>query len=123
MATRTTTELPVVRASSRYVRTAPRKVRVVADQVRGMGVEEAIAMLRFSPRGASVPVMKLIQSAAANAENNHDLDPEDMVISEISVDEGPTLRRFRARARGRATRIEKRTCHVKLAITPSMDDE
>ena len=123
MATRTTTELPVVRASSRYVRTAPRKVRVVADQVRGMGVEDAIAMLRFSPRGASVPVMKLIQSAAANAENNHDLDPEDMVISEISVDEGPTLRRFRARARGRATRIEKRTCHVKLAITPSMDDE
>jgi large subunit ribosomal protein L22 len=123
MATRTTTELPVVRASSRYVRTAPRKVRVVADQVRGMGVDEAIAMLRFSPRGASVPVMKLIQSAAANAENNHDLDPEDMVISEISVDEGPTLRRFRARARGRATRIEKRTCHVKLAITPSMDDE
>jgi large subunit ribosomal protein L22 len=123
MATRTTTELPVVRASSRYVRTAPRKVRVVADQVRGMGVDEAIAMLRFSPRGASVPVMKLIQSAAANAENNHDLDPEDMVISEISVDEGPTLRRFRARARGRATRIEKRTCHLKLAITPSMDDE
>ena len=123
MATRTSTELPVVRASTRYVRTAPRKVRVVADQVRGMGVDDAIAMLRFSPRGASVPVMKLIQSAAANAENNHDLDPEDMVISEISVDEGPTLRRFRARARGRATRIEKRTCHVKLAITPSMDDE
>ena len=123
MATGTTTELPIVRASSRYVRTAPRKVRAVADQVRGMGVDEAIAMLRFSPRGASVPVMKLIQAAAANAENNHDLDPEDMVISEISVDEGPTLRRFRARARGRATRIEKRTCHVKLAITPSMDDE
>ena len=123
MATRTPQERPVVRASSRYVRTAPRKVRVVADQVRGMPVEDAIAMLRFSPRGASVPISKLIQSAAANAENNHDLDPEDMVISEISVDEGPTLRRFRARARGRATRIEKRTCHVKLAITPSMDDE
>ena len=123
MATPTTRERPVVRASSRYVRTAPRKVRVVADQVRGMAVEEAIAMLRFSPRGASVPISKLIQSAAANAENNHDLDPEDMVISEISVDEGPTLRRFRARARGRATRIEKRTCHVKLAITPSTDDE
>ena len=124
MATRTTeTDLPVVRASARYVRIAPRKVRVVADQIRGKGVEEAQALLRFSPRGASEQVLKLLDSAAANAENNHDLDPEEMVISEISVDEGPTMRRYRARARGRATRIEKRTCHINVALTPTLDDE
>ena len=79
-------------------------MRVVADQIRGKGVEEAPALLRFSPRGASVHVLKLVESAAANAENNHDLDPEEMLISEISVDEGPTMRRYRPRARGRATR-------------------
>ena len=123
MATKTETELPIVRASARHVRTAPRKVRVVADQIRGRDLEEALAMLRFSPRGASVPVLKLLESAAANAENNHDLDPEEMRVAEISVGEGPTLRRFRARARGRATRIEKRTCHIRVALTPSLEDE
>jgi large subunit ribosomal protein L22 len=100
------------------VRTAPRKVRVVADQIRGLEVEEAIALLEFSPRGASVPVLKLLRSAAANAENNYDLDPEEMRIEAISVDEGPTLRRYRPRARGRATRIDRKTCHVKVALTP-----
>jgi large subunit ribosomal protein L22 len=105
------------------VRTAPRKVRVVADQIRGKDVEEALALLRFSPRGASVTVRKLVESAAANAENNHDLDPEDMKIAEISVDEGPTMRRYRARARGRATRIEKRTCHINVALTPTLEDD
>jgi large subunit ribosomal protein L22 len=123
MAARTETDLLIVRAAARYVRIAPRKVRVVADQIRGRDVEEALALLRFSPRGASVTVLKLIESAAANAENNHDLDPEEMRISEISVDEGPTMRRFRARARGRATRIEKRSCHINVALTPTLDDE
>lgn len=119
MAAATKTEdVPVVRAKARYVRTAPRKVRVVADQIRGLEVEEAISLLNFSPRGASVPVLKLVKSAAANAENNFDLDPEDMVISSISVDEGPTMRRFRPRARGRATRIDKRSCHINIALTP-----
>ena len=122
MATRTVdNDEPVVRAKARYVRTAPRKVRVVADQVRGMEVEEAIALLRFSPRGASVPVLKLIQSAAANAENNHDLDPEEMRIESISVDEGPTMRRYRPRARGRATRIEKRSSHINITLTQTPD--
>ncbi len=120
---KTETDLPLVRASARYVRTAPRKVRVVADQIRGKDVEEALALLRFSPRGASVTVRKLVESAAANAENNHDLDPEDMKIAEISVDEGPTMRRYRARARGRATRIEKRTCHINVALTPTLEDD
>jgi large subunit ribosomal protein L22 len=118
-----TTDLPIVRASARYVRTAPRKVRVVADQVRGKGVEEALALLRFSTRGPAEQVRKLIASAAANAENNHDLDPEEMRIAEISVDEGPTMRRYRARARGRATKIDKRTCHINVALTPTLDDE
>jgi len=123
MAAKTETELPTVRASARYVRIAPRKVRVVADQIRGRDVEDALALLRFSPRGASVTLMKLIESAAANAENNHDLDPEEMRISEISVNEGPTMRRYRARARGRATRIDKRSCHINVALTPNLDDE
>ena len=112
---------PVVRAKARYVRTAPRKVRVVADQIRGLEVEQAIALLNFSPRGASVPVLKLLRSAAANAENNYDLDPEEMRITSISVDEGPTMRRYRPRARGRATRIEKRSSHINVALTPIPD--
>jgi len=123
MAAKTETDLPLARASARFVRIAPRKVRVVADQIRGKDVEEAQALLRFSPRGAAVTVLKLIESAAANAENNYDLDPEEMRISAISVNEGPTMRRYRARARGRATRIEKRTCHIDVALTPNLDDE
>jgi large subunit ribosomal protein L22 len=114
-------DAPVVRARARYVRVSPRKARVVADQVRGLDVERAIALLNFSPRGASVPVLKLVQSAAANAENNFDLDPEEMRIVSISVDEGPTMRRYRPRARGRATRIEKRSCHINIALTPIPD--
>jgi large subunit ribosomal protein L22 len=119
--TRTPVEAPLVKATARYVRTAPRKVRVVADQIRGMEVERAIALLTFSSRGASVPVLKLLRSAAANAENNNDLDPEELRIASISVDEGPTMRRFRPRARGRATRIEKRSCHINIALTPIPD--
>ncbi len=120
---KTETDLPLVRASARYVRTAPRKVRLVADQIRGKDVEEALALLRFSPRGASVTLRKLVESAAANAENNHDLDPDEMKIAEISVDEGPTMRRYRPRARGRATPINKRTCHINVALTPTLEDD
>jgi ribosomal protein L22 len=109
---------PVVRASAKYVRTAPRKVRLVADQVRGMQIDDALAMLRFSPRGAAEDLSKLLSSAAANAENNHDLVADDLLVSEITVDEGPTLRRFRPRALGRATRIDKRTSHISVALTP-----
>ncbi|MCB0875930.1 MAG: 50S ribosomal protein L22 [Solirubrobacterales bacterium] len=114
-------DAPVVRAKARYVRLSPRKARVVADQVRGLDVERAVALLSFSPRGASVPVLKLVQSAAANAENNFDLDPDEMRIASISVDEGPTMRRYRPRARGRATRIDKRSCHINIALTPIPD--
>jgi ribosomal protein L22 len=114
-------ELPVVRASARYVRIAPRKARLIADQVRGMHIEQARALLAFSPRGAAEDIHKLINSAAANAENNHDLVGDEMRISSITVDEGPTLRRFRPRALGRATPINKRTSHIAVALTPVED--
>ena len=102
----------------RYVRVAPRKARLVADQVRGLPLEDAQTLLRFSPRGAAQDISKLIASAAANAENNHDLVADDLVIKSINVDEGPTLRRYRPRALGRATPINKRTCHIAVALTP-----
>ncbi len=114
-------ELPVVRASARYVRIAPRKARLIADQVRGLHIEQARALLAFSPRGAARDIHKLIDSAAANAENNHDLVGDEMRIASITVDEGPTLRRYRPRALGRATPINKRTSHIAVALTPVED--
>jgi len=112
---------PVVKAKARYVRVAPRKARLIADQVRGMHIESARALLQFSPRGAAHPIHKLINSAAANAENNHDLVADEMRIASITVDEGPTLRRFRPRAMGRATPINKRTSHIAVALIPVED--
>jgi ribosomal protein L22 len=112
---------PVVRASARYVRIAPRKARLIADQVRGLHIEKARALLQFSPRGAAEDIYKLIDSAAANAENNHDLVGDEMKVSSITVDEGPTLKRFRPRAMGRATPIHKRTSHIAVALTPVED--
>jgi ribosomal protein L22 len=112
---------PVVRASARFVRVAPRKARLVADQVRGLHIESARALLQFSPRGAAEDIRKLIDSAASNAENNHDLDAEEMRVTTITVDEGPTLKRFRPRAQGRATPIHKRTSHIAVALTPVED--
>jgi large subunit ribosomal protein L22 len=111
----------VVRASSRYVRVAPRKARLIADQVRGLQIDRARALLQFSPRGAAEDIGKLIESAAANAENNHDLIADEMRVAEITVDEGPTLRRFRPRALGRATPINKRTSHIAVALSPEGD--
>ena len=116
---RTEAEAPVVRARASYVRVTPRKARMVADQVRGLTVPEARDLLNFSERGAARDISKLIASAAANAEANHELVADELRIAEINVDDGPTLRRWRARARGRATRVDKRTCHVKLALTPT----
>jgi ribosomal protein L22 len=116
-------EAPVVRAKARYLRTSPRKVRLVADQVRGLPIDDARALLRFSPKGAARDVGKLLDSAAANAENNHELVAEDLRVAEIHVDAGPTLRRWRARARGRATRIDRRTSHLSVALTPIEEDE
>ncbi len=109
---------PVVNARARFVRVAPRKARLVADQVRGLPLADAQTLLRFSPRSAAQDISKLIASAAANAENNHDLIADELVVKDISVDEGPTLKRYRPRALGRATRINKRTSHIKVALTP-----
>jgi large subunit ribosomal protein L22 len=111
-------ERPVVSARARFVRVAPRKARLVADQVRGLPLDDALPLLRFSTRSAAQDIRKLIESAAANAENNHDLVADDLMIKDIHVDEGPTLRRYRPRALGRATRINKRTSHIAVALTP-----
>jgi large subunit ribosomal protein L22 len=111
-------ERPVVNARARFVRVAPRKARLVADQVRGLPLEEALPLLRFSTRSAAQDIRKLLESAAANAEANHDLVADDLRIKDIHVDEGPTLRRYRPRALGRATRINKRTSHIVVALTP-----
>ena len=123
MAAKTDSDTPVVRASARYLRTSPRKVRLVADQVRGLPIEDARALLQFSPRSAAADIAKLLDSAAANAENNHELPADELRIAQIHVDEGPTMRRWRARARGRATRIDKRTCHLSIVLTPTEDEE
>ena len=90
----------------------------MADQVRGLALDDALPLLRFSTRSAAQDIRKLIESAAANAEANHDLVADDLFIKDIHVDEGPTLRRYRPRALGRATRINKRTSHIAVALTP-----
>src|SRR5919197_1566642 len=117
-ARREPSERPVVNARARFVRVAPRKARLVADQVRGLPLEDALPLLRFSTRSAAKDIRKLLESAAANAEANHDLVADDLLIKDIHVDEGPTLRRYRPRALGRATRINKRTSHIAVALTP-----
>jgi ribosomal protein L22 len=114
-------EAPVVRAKARFVRVAPRKARLVADQVRGMPVTDARTLLAYSTRGAARALARLIDSAAANAEANHELVADDLRIVDIRVDEGPTLKRWRARARGRATRIDRKTSHLSVALTPTTD--
>lgn len=101
---------------ARYVRIAPRKVRLVADLVRGKAVDEAIAILRHTPRAASPVIEKVINSAVANAEHNFEMNSSNLYVAEIYVDEGPTLKRFQPRAQGRATRINKRTSHITVVL-------
>ena len=112
----------LVRASARFVRISPRKARLVADQVRGRHIDDARSLLSFSPRSAAGEISKVIESAAANAEANHDLIGDEMIVREIRVDEGPTLKRFRPRAMGRATPIHKRTCHISVALAPEEEE-
>ena len=111
-----------VRATAKFVRISPRKVRLVADQIRGKHIDDARSLLAFSPRSAAVEVSKVIESAAANAEANHDLIGDEMIVREIRVDEGPTIKRFRPRAMGRATPINKRTCHISVALVPEEEE-
>jgi len=111
-------ELPVVRAQAKYVRTSARKARLVCDHIRGKSVVEAQAILAFAPRAVAADWAKLLKSAVANAENNHELLGENLRVKEAFADEGPTLKRFRPRAMGRATPIRKRTSHLTITLTP-----
>jgi len=108
----------VVRARARYVRTSARKARMVSGHLRGKTVSEARAILAFTPREVARDWSKLLESAVANAENNHELIENDLVVREAYADEGPTIKRFRPRAMGRATPIHKRTSHLTITLTP-----
>ena len=111
-------ELVLVRAQAKYVRTSARKARLVCDHIRGKSVEEARAILAHTPRAVARDWSKLLESAIANAEHNHELIGDDLRVYAVSADEGPTLKRFRPRAMGRATRIRKRTSHLTITLTP-----
>ena len=114
MSTETTTNS--ARAVARHVRVTPMKARRVVDIVRGKSVEEALAILKFAPQAAAEPVAKVIASAAANAQNNFNLDPSTLVVATAYVDEGATLKRFQPRAQGRAFRIRKRSSHITVIV-------
>ena len=107
----------VVRARSKYVRSAPRKARLVMDHIRGKEVEQARAILVHAPRAVAEDILKLLNSAVANAESNYELGPDELRVRKAFVDEGPTIKRFRPRALGRATRIQKRTSHMTIELT------
>jgi large subunit ribosomal protein L22 len=108
--------LPGARAIARHVRVSPMKARRVINLVRGLPAKEALTVLQFAPQAASEPVYKVLASAIANAENNERLDGDSLLVAEAYVDEGPTLKRFRPRAQGRAYRIRKRTCHITVVV-------
>ena len=109
---------PVVRAQAKYVRSSARKARLVCDNIRGKSVDDARAILAHTPRAVARDWSKLLESAIANAEHNHELVGEDLVIKAVTADEGPTIKRFRPRAMGRATQIRKRTSHLTILLTP-----
>ena len=109
---------PVVRAQAKYVRSSARKARLVCDHIRGKSVDEARAILALTPRAIARDWSKLLESAVANAENNHELVGEDLYIKAVHADEGPTIKRFRPRAMGRATKIRKRTSHLTILLEP-----
>ncbi|MBK9713647.1 MAG: 50S ribosomal protein L22 [Kouleothrix sp.] len=104
------------KAMNKMVRIAPNKVRLVMDLVRGKPVDRALAILRYLPQKAAKEIARTIQSAAANAENNFEMDPADLVVKTIYADEGPAFKRFMPRARGRADRIRKRTTHITVIV-------
>jgi large subunit ribosomal protein L22 len=109
-------------ASARFVRITPMKARRVVDMVRGMDVEDALNLLHFAPQAAAETVHKVLASAVANAETTEGLDAGTLVVSKAMVDEGPTMKRWRARAQGRASRINKRTSHITLVVQPRVEN-
>jgi large subunit ribosomal protein L22 len=116
MPTKSDVALPGARAVAKHVRISATKARRVVNLVRGLPAREALTVLQFAPQAASAPVYKVLASAIANAENNERLDPDALLVAEAYVDEGPTLKRFRPRAQGRAYRIRKRTCHITIVV-------
>lgn len=114
-------ERPGSYAIARHVRMTPQKVRRVVDLVRGMDVDQALTLLKFAPQAASEPVYKVVASAAANAEQTENLQRSDLYVSQIFVDEGVTMRRIRARAKGSASRILKRGSHITVVVEPRED--
>ncbi len=120
MAVDTTTE---AKAIARYIRMSPFKVRRVLDQIRGRSYREALIILEFMPYRACEPILKLLRSAVANAENNQGLDPASLVVSKAYADGGPSLRRYRPRAQGRAYQIRKPTCHITIAVAPELEED
>ena len=110
-------------ANLKYLRISPRKVKIVLDLIRGQSVGAATAILTQTPKAASEPVLKLLKSAAANAENNHDMDPEKLYVSSCYVSPGPILKRIRPVSKGRAYRINKRTSHVTIAVSDGESEE
>jgi large subunit ribosomal protein L22 len=106
-----------VKAVAKWVRMSPRKARLVVEHIRGRSVPEARTVLAFTPRAAAREIEKVLSSAVANAEANHDLDGDELVVSAAYVDEGPVMKRWRPRARGRAARIRKPTCHITVKLT------
>jgi large subunit ribosomal protein L22 len=117
-----TNERPGTRAQMRFARFSASKARAVLDLVRGLPVNEAAEVLQFTERGPSVVIAKVLASAIANAEHNDELDGDSLYVSACYADEGPTLKRWRPRARGRATRIRKRTCHITIIVSPMPDE-
>ena len=109
----------LVKAVAKYIRISPQKVRLVADQIRRQPVSRALELLEYSPRAAALPLRKALESAIANAEHNEGADIDELVVEQACIDEGPTLKRWRARAKGRATTILKRSCHITIAVGDS----
>jgi large subunit ribosomal protein L22 len=110
-------------AVARFVRVSPMKARRIADLVRGLDVDDALALLQFSPQAASEPLLKVVESAVANAEGGESLERATLVVSRVMVDEGPTMKRWRPRAQGRAARINKRTSHITVVVQPRTEQE
>jgi len=111
-----------VRATAKYVRVSASKVRQLTPLIVGRPVPEAATILKFAEKGAAEPLLKVLNSAAANAENNDGFDPDELVVANAWADEGPTMRRFRPRAQGRAFRIRKRTSHITVVVAPTEED-
>ena len=108
--------IPTAEATLRYARISSRKVKIVADLIRGKEVNEALAIVKYTPKAASPIVEKLLKSAIANAENNHNMDGQNLYIAEIYANQGPTMKRIRAAAKGSAVRIRKRTSHITIVL-------